>query len=95
MYGMLTATNSMGVILAREIDPLFETPAVSNLIYQQLWAIVFGFPMLLLMGYAPIGLSGDKSRSWITLAALVVLFVVINVILFRRQIFGAKKRAKA
>jgi hypothetical protein len=90
MYGMLTATNSMGVILTREIDPLFETPAVSNLIYQQLWAIVFGFPMLLLLGYAPIGLNGDKSNSWITLAAMLVLFVGINVLLFRRQIFRRK-----
>ena len=94
MYGMLTATNSMGVILVREIDPHFKTPAVSNLIYQQLWAIVFGFPMLLLLGFAPIGLNADKSHSWITLAALVVLFIIINLILFRRQIFG-RRRAKA
>lgn len=90
MYGMLTATNSMGVILVREIDPLFETPAVNNLIYQQLWAIVFGFPMLLLLGLAPLSLS----MSWLTLGALVVLFLIINVILFRRQIFG-KRRAKS
>ncbi len=53
LYGMLTGTASTGVILLREIDPMFETPAASNLIYQQLWAIVFGFPMLLLLGLAP------------------------------------------
>jgi ESS family glutamate:Na+ symporter len=95
MYGMLTATNSMGVILVREIDPLFETPAVNNLIYQQLWAVVFGFPMLLLMGYAPIGLNGDTSRSWITLAILVLLFIGINILLFRKQLFGRKKAKQA
>ncbi|MEZ4509971.1 MAG: hypothetical protein R2881_10280 [Eubacteriales bacterium] len=44
------------MILLREIDPLFKTPAASNLVYQQLWAIVFGFPMLLLLDIAPIGL---------------------------------------
>lgn len=91
MYGMLTGTASTGVILVREIDPLFKTPAASNLVYQQLWAIVFGFPMLLLLGYAPIGLLGDMTNTWITLGALVVLFVAMNLILFRKQIFRKKK----
>ena len=95
---MLTGTASTGIILLREIDPLFKTPAASNLVYQQLWAIVFGFPMLLLLGFAPIGLTADPATSnltnvWITLAALCVLFVVMNVILFRRDIF--KKKVKA
>jgi len=87
LYGMLTGTASTGVILAREIDPLFNTPAVSNLIYQQLWAIVFGFPMLMLLGFAPITLG----NAWITLGALAVLFAGINVLLFRRQIFGKRR----
>jgi ESS family glutamate:Na+ symporter len=98
LYGMLTGTASTGVILLREIDPLFKTPAASNLVYQQLWAIVFGFPMLLLLGIAPIGLTADPAttnltNTWITLAALIVLFVVMNVILFRRDIFKKKEKA--
>ena len=86
LYGMLTGTASTGVILLREIDPLFETPASGNLIYQQLWAIVFGFPMLLLMGLSP------KSMSWtyITLGCLVLLYVVMNGILFRNKLFRKK-----
>ncbi len=100
LYGMLTGTASTGVILMREIDPLFKTPAATNLVYQQLWAIVFGFPMLLLLGYAPIGLTADPAttdltNAWITLAALTVLFIAMNVILFRRQIFGRKKGKQA
>ena len=100
LYGMLTGTASTGVILLREIDPLFQTPAANNLVYQQLWAIVFGFPMLLLLGYAPIGLTADPATTnltnvWITLAALATLFVIMNLILFRRQIFGKKGKQKA
>jgi ESS family glutamate:Na+ symporter len=87
MYGMLTGTASTGVILVREIDPLFETPAASNLIYQQLWAIVFGFPMLLLLGLSPL----STSMTWLTLGALVVLYIIINLLLFRRQIFGRRR----
>ncbi len=87
MFGMLTGTASTGVILVREIDPAFETPAANNLIYQQLWAIVFGFPMLLLLGFAPLSMG----NTWLTLGALAVLFIIINMILFRRQIFGSRK----
>jgi len=100
LYGMLTGTASTGVILLREIDPLFQTPAANNLVYQQLWAIVFGFPMLLLLGYAPIGLTADPAttnltNAWITLAAMAVLFIAMNLILFRRQIFGKKNKQNA
>jgi ESS family glutamate:Na+ symporter len=91
LYGMLTGTASTGMILMREIDPLFKTPAASNLVYQQLWAIVFGFPMLLLLGYAPLSMQ----NIWVTLAALGLLFVVMNLILFRHQIFGKKKAKPA
>lgn len=87
LYGMLTGTASTGVILLREADPYFDTPASSNLIYQQPWAIVFGFPMLLLLGLAP------QSITWtaITLIILAVLFTAMCVILFREQIFRKKK----
>jgi len=100
LYGMLTGTASTGVILLREIDPLFQTPAANNLVYQQLWAIVFGFPMLLLLGYAPIGLTADPAttnltNAWVTLAAMTVLFIAMNLILFRRQIFGKKSKISA
>lgn len=88
LYGMLTGTASTGVILLREIDPMFETPAASNLIYQQLWAIVFGFPMLLLLGLAPL----STQMSWITLGVLIILSVFINALLFRKSLFGKKHK---
>ncbi len=88
LYGMLTGTASTGVILLREIDPNFETPASDNLIYQQLWAILFGFPMLLLLGLSPKSLS----MTVLTLVLLAVLFVAMNVILFRKSIFKGKKK---
>lgn len=90
LYGMLTGTASTGIILLREIDPKFETPAASNLVYQQLWAIVFGFPMLLLLAIAP----QSRIKAWITLALLVIMLIIINIICFRDFIFK-KRRIKA
>ena len=85
MYGMLTGTASTGIILLREIDSNFETPAADNLVYQNFPAIVFGFPLMLLATLAPV-------KPYLTLIILTAFFLVMNVILFRNQIF--KKRNK-
>lgn len=85
MYGMLTGTASTGVILLREIDKDFITPASDNLVYQQIPAIVFGFPMMLLATFAP-------KNPLLTLIILAAFFVVINIILFRKIIFSKCKK---
>ena len=81
MYGMLTGTASTGIILLREIDGEFKTPAADNLVYQNFPAIVFGFPLMLLATLAPV-------KPVLTLIILIGFFAVMNVILFRAQIFG-------
>ncbi len=49
MYGMLTGTISSGVLLLREIDPAFETPAANNLVTGSSFGIIFGAPLLVLI----------------------------------------------
>jgi len=88
MFGMLTGTASTGIILLREIDRNLRTPASENLVYQNLPAIVFGFPMLLLANFAPLGMK----ESIITLVLCILFFVAMNIILFRQSIFGRRKR---
>ena len=83
MYGMLTGTASTGIILLREIDEEFKTPVADNLVYQNFPAIVFGFPMMLLATLAP-------KKPILTFIILVAFFAVMNVILFRKQIFRKK-----
>ena len=73
MYGMLTGTASTGVILLREVDPNFDTPASHNIIYQNLWAIVLGAPMLLMLGFVP----RSMTHLYICFGILVVLFLAI------------------
>ena len=81
---MLTGTASTGIILLRELDGTFETPASDNLVYQTLPAIVFGFPMMLLATLAP-------KKPILTFVILVLFFIVMNVILFRSFLFRKKK----
>ena len=91
LYGQLTGTASTGIILLREIDPLFQTPASHNLIYQNLWAILLGAPMLLLMGFV----ARSLTWTWIVLGILVLLLGFILVLQFRSSIFRKKKVEKA
>ena len=89
MFGMLTGTASNGMILLREIDPKFETPAANNLVLQALAAVVLGFPVLLLVGIAPQSLQS----TWITLGILVAFWAILTVFMLRKKIFK-KKEAK-
>ncbi|MBQ8350469.1 MAG: hypothetical protein IJY20_00290 [Clostridia bacterium] len=85
MYGMLTGTASTGIILLREVDGNFDTPAADNLVYQNFPAIAFGFPMLLLATLAP-------KQPYLTLGIFVAFFAVMNILLFRSLIFKRKSR---
>lgn len=87
LYGMLTGTASTGVILLREIDPLFQSPASHNLIYQNLWSILLGAPMLLMMGLVARGIQ----MTFVVFGALLALFVCIFVYQFA---FAAKRRKR-
>ncbi|MBR6185912.1 MAG: hypothetical protein IKQ41_06570 [Clostridia bacterium] len=86
MYGMLTGTASTGIVLLREIDGDFKTPASDNMVYQNFPAIAFGFPLMLLATLAPV-------RPWLTLLILMGFFALMNVILFRSRLFGNRASA--
>ena len=85
MYGMLTGTASTGIILLREIDGEFKTPASDNMVYQNFPAIVFGFPMMFLATLAP-------AKPVLVLIIFALFFAGMNILLFRSKIF--KKKAK-
>ena len=84
MYGMLTGTASTGIMLLREADPDFKTPAAENLVYQNFPAMVFGFPLMFLATMAPV-------HPWLVWIILVVFFAVMNLILFRGHLSFGKK----
>ena len=85
MYGMLTGTASTGIILLRELDRDLSSNAAENLVYQNLPAIVLGFPMMIVATMAP-------KQPYITLAIVIIYFIALNLLLFRKQIFRSKKQ---
>ena len=85
MFGMLTGTASTGVILLREVDGDFKTPASDNMVYQNFPAIVLGFPIMFLATLAPV-------KPVLTMIVLFAYFVVLNIVLFRSKIFKKRKK---
>ncbi len=90
MFGMLTGTASNGMILLREIDPKFETPAANNLVLQTFPAIILGFPIMLILGYAP----QSFKASLITFGVVTVLFIIMAGFIFRKKIFKKRQNKK-
>ena len=88
MYGMLTGTASTGIILLREIDGEFKTPASDNLVYQNFPAIVFGLPLMFLANFAP-------KHPVICLIIFIVFFAFMNLLLFRNKVFAKFSKRKA
>ena len=76
MYGMLTGTISSGVLLLREIDPDFETPAANNLVTGSSFGIVFGAPVLLLVSYAP-------QNVWMTFLLIIIYLIALTLFMFK------------
>ncbi|MDD4080197.1 MAG: hypothetical protein PHP02_02130 [Eubacteriales bacterium] len=78
MYGMLTGTISSGILPLRQIDPEFKTPAADQLVVGSGTGIIFGAPMLILIGLAPT----SEGMLWLTIGlcaaywAALVLFMV-------------------
>jgi len=81
MYGMLTGTISSGVLLLREIDPSFETPAANNLLTGSGFAIVLGAPMLILIGLAP----KSNTMLFITLGLLILYLIPLLLIILKAR----------
>lgn len=80
MFGMLTGTISSGVLLLREIDPNFRTPAANNLLTGSSFAILFGIPMLLLIGMAP------ESPTMLFLSVAIMIVYMFLLLLFMLKV---------
>ncbi len=79
MYGMLTGTISSGVVLLREIDPEFKTPAANNLLTGSSFAIALGAPMLIFIGLAP----ESELMLFVTLGLLILYLIPLLFIMLK------------
>lgn len=88
MYGMLTGTASTGVILLREIDPDLQTPASPNMVYQTLYSVLIGAPVLLLMSFV----VKNMTHLLIGLGIYIAYFVILLILIKRDKLFKKKDK---
>ncbi|MCR5807985.1 MAG: hypothetical protein K6G56_00330 [Clostridiales bacterium] len=86
MYGMMTGTIGSGILLLREIDPEFKTPAANNLVLGSSYGILFGAPLLILVTMA----AKSDLMCYIVAGIIVVYFALL--MLFIRFFKGKKKK---
>ena len=86
MYGMLTGTISSGVLLLREIDPEFKTPASNNLVVGSSFGIILGAPMLILVGLA----AQSTALCFATLGIIAVYFAALLIFILKAKGKNAK-----
>ncbi len=88
MYGMLTGTISSGILPLRQIDPEFRTPAADSLVVGSGTGILFGAPMLILIGLAPT----SQGMLFLTIGLCVVYLALLLLFMLGRK--GMFKRSK-
>ncbi|MDD2459235.1 MAG: hypothetical protein PHQ83_12095, partial [Eubacteriales bacterium] len=90
MYGTMTGTVSTGILLLREVDPTFQTPAANNLVIGSSVAILLGFPILLMVGLAP----QSNAMLYLTLGLAAGYAIVLNVLMLRKTRTGSRQDKK-
>lgn len=89
MFGNLTGTISSGILLLREFDPEFKTPAANNLIVGSGFAIAFGFPLLIFISIAAKSLEMAMLTGGLLFVYMIILIVFM--LKFRGKVRNEKE----
>jgi len=85
MYGNLVGIIANGMILLREIDKNYETPASEDLVIGSSAAVIIGFPLLLLIAQAP----RPGNLWWVTIVLVLYLaaltFYQLSDLIFKKK----------
>ena len=85
MYGMMTGTIASGILLLREIDPDFSTPAANNLVVGSSYGILFGAPLMILVTMA----AKSDLMCYIVAGIIAVYFLLLMLVI---RFFNRKKK---
>lgn len=73
-YGMLTGTISTGMALVKAVDPRFQSNTTDNLVMGSGTALLFGFPLLLVLNIPVVGWVQDQPIMYVYTMLLLVLY---------------------
>ena len=77
IFGNMTGTMQSGLVLLRILDPNMKSPASYNLVYGSGLALVFGFPLLIVIN-APVHYFSDLVQGfWVVLSVMILYLFLI------------------
>jgi glutamate:Na+ symporter, ESS family len=89
IFGNMTGTLQSGLVLLRILDPTMKSPVSFNLVYGSGLALIFGFPLLILIN-APVHYFSDINEGF--LAVLFTLVLYLGLISFFWQYLRKPKK---
>ena len=85
-YGMQTGTISTGMALLKGVDSNFDTDAAENLVIGSAVALMFGFPLMIILNIPIVGYVKNQPIMYLyTLVSLVVYLIFLYILLFKRK----------
>ncbi len=88
LFGEMTGTINSGLVLVRVTDPEFDTPVAEDLVYGSGVALIFGFPLLIVLNLPMTVFRNTLSGYWITLGILVGYLLILWIFWY---LFGSLK----
>ncbi|UOQ87358.1 sodium/glutamate symporter [Gracilibacillus salinarum] len=77
-YGMQTGTISTGMALVKAVDPKFRSNTTDNLVMGSGTALLFGFPLLLILNIPVVGYVQNQPIMYVyTMLALIIYFAAL------------------
>jgi ESS family glutamate:Na+ symporter len=86
VFGNMTGTMQSALVLLRIIDPKHETTVSQELVYGSGLALVFGFPLLLIINAPVLYFQDVLIGFWAALAMITIYLVIIGLIIWRLRI---------
>ncbi len=82
LFGNLTGTASNGIALLREVDPNFKTPAADDLVTGSSTAVLFGAPILIIIGIIS---NPEWYWFWGSYVAILIFFIVFSYFIYKEK----------
>ena len=91
IYGEMTGTISSGLALIRVTDPAYETPVAQDLALGSGFALLLGFPLLIVINL-PFTLFGGQIFGYFVTLAIFAAYLILIMLIWTR--FGLRRGAR-
>lgn len=90
IFGEMTGTLQSGLVLVRITDPEFDTPVAIDLVYGSGIALMFGFPLLVILNLPLTVWNNTVAGYWYTLGLMALYFIFVIAVMLGMKLLRLK-----